>query len=57
MGRPKGTLAFITLGNTENPILVYVSITFELATPNYNIFDLRQRNFRPGMKNRDLMGV
>jgi len=33
MGRTKGTLAFIALGNTGKPIEVYVSITFELARP------------------------
>jgi len=33
MGRPKGTFPFIALGNTEKPIQVYVSITFELARP------------------------
>jgi len=34
MGRPKGTLAFIAMGNTGQPISVYVSITFELARPH-----------------------
>jgi len=33
MGRPKGNLAIIALGNTGKPIYVYVAITFELTRP------------------------